>query len=167
MAINISCNQELEALNWLKQRVEILTYNENEIQDFFNWNAKAIYFYDMDDNIIEFIARKNLENTSHCEFGSANLLEISEIGLPVQDIENTYTSLCDIVPLQIYDGGFGKFCAIGNEHGLFICIDKNQKDWFPTGDKAYSSEFEIEFMENEVKYNLAFKGGKIKAMEQL
>jgi len=61
-AINIPCNKEDEALSWLKERVEILKDEQNEIQDFDFWNAKAIYFYDSDKNIIEFIARKNMKN---------------------------------------------------------------------------------------------------------
>src|SRR3989304_9627627 len=43
-AINIPSNKDIEALNWLRQRVEILRYNENELISFQNWNAKAIYF---------------------------------------------------------------------------------------------------------------------------
>ncbi len=160
-AINISCNKENEALVWLKQRVDILTYNGNEIQDFFNWNAKAIYFYDKDKNIVEFIARKNLNNGSKGEFNANDLLEISEIGLPVNKIESSYQTLRNTVPLQIFDGGFEKFCAIGDEHGLFICINKNEKDWFPTGDKAYSSDFEVRFFEQSKEYSVKFKDGAI------
>jgi len=61
-AINIPANKENEALNWLKQRVEILRDGNYEIQNFDSWNARAIYFYDEDKNIVEFIARKNLKN---------------------------------------------------------------------------------------------------------
>ena len=57
-AINIPSNQENEALAWLINRVDILKYGNNEIQTFDAWNAKAIYFYDKDKNIVEFIARK-------------------------------------------------------------------------------------------------------------
>ena len=57
-AINIYSNKEQEALLWLKERVLILKDGEYEIQNFESWNAKAIYFYDEDKNIVEFIARK-------------------------------------------------------------------------------------------------------------
>ena len=57
-AINIPSNKEKEALNWLKERVEILKYNGLEIHYFDFWDAYAIYFYDNDRNIVELIARK-------------------------------------------------------------------------------------------------------------
>ena len=161
-AINIPSNQEEEALIWLKSRVDILKDGQHEIQDFDFWNAKAIYFYDKDQNIVEFIARKNLNNKSEDQFSSTSLLEISEIGVPVNDIETTYNSLKKIVTLPIFDGGFERFCAIGDENGLFICINKRERLWFPTNDKAYSSEFEILLTENNNDYKLEFKDGELK-----
>jgi len=163
-AINIPSNMENEALQWLKKRVEILKDGKNEIQDFDFWNAMAVYFYDMDHNIVEFIARKNLDNKTTHEFGAQSLLEISEIGIPVVDIETTFNSLNKLSELQKYDGGFERFCAIGDEHGLFICINKELKDWFPNGDKAYSSEFEIKFENHGNVYELEFKNEKIRIL---
>ncbi|WP_422081033.1 VOC family protein [Ulvibacterium sp.] len=163
-AINIPCNQEIRALKWLKERVEILKNGIHEIQDFDFWNAKAIYFYDRDHNIVEFIARKNLQNGTEEEFDVNSLLEISEIGIPVSDIETIFNRLNAMANLQKYDGGFERFCAIGDENGLFICINKQLKDWFPTGDKAHSSAFAIKFKENERDYDLEFSNGEIKAI---
>ena len=160
-AINIPSNQEVEALDWLKQRVEILKDGKNEIQDFDFWNAKAIYFYDKDKNIVEFIARKNLKTESDEAFSSASLLEISEIGLPVSIVEATYQSIQTIANVPIFSGGFERFCAIGDEHGLFICIDKKVKDWYPTGEKAYPADFELSFIQAGVAYALEFKDGKL------
>ena len=161
-AINIPCNQESEALQWLKERVEILKDGNNEIQQFDNWNAKAVYFYDADNNIVEFIARQNLRNERFEDFGTDSLLEISEIGIPVNDISTAYNSLKNIAHLEIYDGEFERFCAIGDEHGLFICINKKVKDWFPTGDIAHASEFEIKFRQNGSMYELQFVEEEIK-----
>lgn len=160
-AINIPCNKATEALKWLKERVEILKDGDSEIQDFKFWNAEAIYFYDKDKNIVELIARNDLGNESDVEFSAKCFLEISEIGVPVKDIEKTSTHLNDIVKIPIYDGAFDRFCAIGDENGLFICINKEIKDWYPTGDKAYSSGFEIELIQNGKSYILAFKNERI------
>lgn len=160
-AINIPCNKENEALEWLKQRVKILKDDTNEIQDFDFWNAKEIYFYDTDKNIVEFIARKNMKNESREVFGVHSLLQISEIGVPVNNIEYTYSTLKKITGVPIFDGGFERFCAIGDENGLFICINKFLKDWFPTGDKPHSSEFEIKVVENDILHELEFKNGQI------
>ncbi|CAZ96789.1 VOC family protein [Zobellia galactanivorans] len=160
-AINIPANKELEALNWLKSKVKILKDGDREIQDFDFWNAKAIYFYDSDQNIVELIARKNLNNPSDQKFGLDQFLEISEIGMPTTDIQKKYDRLARLTGIEIFDGGFERFCAIGDEHGLFICIDKALKDWYPTNDKAFSSAFEIELVEKGKAYRLAYKNGKI------
>jgi catechol-2,3-dioxygenase len=161
LAINIPSNRLKEALAWLKLRVDILKSDGNEIQDFSPWDAQSVYFYDQDKNIVELIARKHLNNENQAPFDADSFLEISEIGLPVNDLEATYNALRDIVDIQIYDGNFERFCAIGDERGLFICIDKTAKTWFPTGDKACSSDFEIKFEEKGLAYEVAFKNGKI------
>ncbi len=163
-AINIPCNQETEALEWIKKRVKILTDGQNEIHDFDFWNAKAIYFYDPDKNIAELIARKNLNNVSDKDFNVNSLLQISEIGMPVSDIKTTFNALNKISNVQKFDGGFERFLAIGDENGLFICINKNARDWYPKDDKAYSSAFEIKFEENGKQFELEFLNEEIKTV---
>lgn len=155
-AINIPSYQEEEALKWLKERVTILKDNTYEIQDFDFWNAMAIYFYDADDNIVEFIARKNLDIQTERAFDQQNLIGISEIGVPVEDIEPTFNTLNQLTGIEVFDGGFERFCAIGCEKGLFICINKKAKDWFPTDDKAYSSEFKVAIEEQGKRYLIGF-----------
>ena len=129
-AINIPANKEEEALQWLKSRITILKDDQDEIIDFRAWNAKAIYFYDQDKNIVELIARKNLKNESDQNFGPEQFLEISEIGVPTRDIESEFSILRNAMGIEIYDGGFGNFCAIGDENGLFIFINKDHKKWY-------------------------------------
>ena len=155
-AFNIPSNQINEALLWLKQRVSILKDEQNEINDFENWNAKAVYFYDEDQNIVEFIARKNLNIQSNYTFRSDSIIGISEIGVPVNNIEQAYNHLNQLRKIPIYDGNFEKFCATGDEDGLFIIIHKEKKKWFPTDDIAYSSYFRM-----EGDYHIEFTNGKI------
>ena len=155
-AINIPSNKEHEALDWLKQRLEILCYENDELIDFPNWNAKAMYFYDADKNIVEFIARKNLNINTSSPFSAEQCIEISEIGLSVINIEETYGSLNAIKPLPVYFGSFDMFCAAGDERGLFIIIDKHKKLWFPSNDVAHTSDFSI-----EGDYNFRFIKGKV------
>lgn len=166
-AINIPSNKENEALAWLKERVEILKDGTNEIHDFNFWNAKAMYFYDADRNIVEFIAHKNLRNASEDEFGVKALLGISEIGVPVNDIETIFNTLKDIAGLEQFSGSFDRFCTIGNPHGLFICVDKNRKEWFPTGDKAFSSAFQIRFEYKDNEYSVEFANEVLQEIEDL
>jgi len=164
-AINIPTNKEVEALDWLKSKVTILKDEANEIQDFESWNSKAMYFYDKDKNIVELISRKNLQNNSDEIFDSNSFLNISEIGIPTLDIEKEFNILHKQSGIEIYDGGFERFCAIGDENGLFICINKKQKDWFPTNDKAYSSDFEIQFKEKGKEYSIQYKNNELKSIQ--
>lgn len=157
-AFNIPSNQINEALAWLKKRVEILKDEDkgNEIQNFDFWNAKAVYFYDKDQNIVEFIARKNLAIESNTPFRAESLLCISEIGVAVNNIERTYHHLNQVKKLPIYSGDLDVFCAAGDENGLFIIVNKEKKKWFPTDDVAHSSYFRV-----EGDYNIEFTNGKI------
>jgi catechol-2,3-dioxygenase len=161
-AINIPSHAEHDALQWLKERVVILKDGDNEIQDFHFWNAKAMYFYDADQNIVELIARRNLQYASEGEFSAKDFIEISEIGMPTTNIEKRFTELQKITDIAVFDGAFDRFCAMGDEQGLFICIDKNKKDWYPTNDKAFSSEFELTFVNEEKEHSIVFKGDAIR-----
>lgn len=160
-AINIPSNKEREALEWLKKRVEILKEEDIEIHEFQSWNARAIYFYDRDKNIVELISRRNLSKESQEQFSAQEFLSISEIGMPTNDIQTKFEQLQKLSGIGTFDGGFERFLAIGDESGLFICVNKKIKDWFPTGDKAYSSDFLLHFNEQGVDYHIEFKNDKL------
>lgn len=70
-----------------------------------------------------------------------------EIGIPLDNIEVSYDSIKEITELPVYDGGFEIFFAIGDEEGMFICITKNIKDWFPIGETACASPFKLKMTE--------------------
>ena len=156
MAFNIPSNREMEALNWLRRKVEIIAFEGKDLIDFNNWNAKSMYFYDADRNIIEFISRKDLNLLSSGEFSSNSILSISEIGIGTKEIKKVYTAIDVIRPIDIFDGNLDKFCALGNHEGLFIIANMKDKTWFPSNDKIYPSEFQI-----KGDYNFDFINGKI------
>ena len=157
-AINIPANKTAAALSWLKKRVSILKDGDSEIQNFDFWNAEAVYFYDADKNIVEFIARKNLKNASEKPFDETQLLEISEIGLGVNDIAKVFDFLNNNCQLLIYSGSLERFCAIGSENALFICINRNKKKtWFPTDDAIFVADFNVQLKHLDVVYQLIFE----------
>ncbi len=164
-AFNIPAYMEEEGLEWLKDRVEILKEAENEIIDFSSWNARAMYFYDQDQNIVEFISRRNLGIHSDEKFSSDNLLHVSEIGVPTNNISEVFEFLSNEIGLEIYDGSLYKFCAVGWETGLFICINKNTKKWFPTDDLAYPADFKALIEEENVKYAIEFENMRLKLID--
>ena len=63
-AINIPSNKIEEAKDWLSNKVKLLWMEDykDDIADFVNWHAKSVYFYDPAGNIVELIARFDLDN---------------------------------------------------------------------------------------------------------
>ena len=157
IAFHIPDSSEVAALNWLKKRVLVLPFEAQEIIDFPAWNAKSIYFYDADKNIMEFISRRDYNGKSSINFSEKSILGISEIGLATNTIEKQYHLLNSQCTLEVYDGNFEKFCAIGDDEGLFITINSEKKTWFPTGDIAHNSEFNIQIIQDKHEYKLQYK----------
>lgn len=166
IAFHIPDMEEEKALAWLKSRLEILCFEDQEIVDFKGWNAKSIYFYDSDNNIMEFISRRDFNGTSSVNFSENSILGVSEVGLSTDDIGSKYNFLSRKCELDIFDGNFEKFCAIGDDKGLLITINSRLKTWFPTGDKAYDSAFSIDFINNNQKYSLEYTGEDLKVLDQ-
>lgn len=161
IAIHVPDQQEKEALEWIKERTAVQKYNNEEIIDFSNWEAMSVYFYDAGGNIMELISRKRLFKPHSPLFTSESLLGIAEIGLATGNISEKYKFLNQNYGLEIFDGNLDKFCAVGDPEGLIIAIDKNKKDWFPTEDKAFSSEFKMFFRQNDQQHQLNFFQDKI------
>ncbi|MET0759313.1 MAG: hypothetical protein ABWZ56_02765 [Flavobacterium sp.] len=68
-AFDIPENKLLEALEWIKNKTQIIEFEPNQyIVDFVNWNAKSFYFYDNNGNILECINRFDLGFTSEKYF---------------------------------------------------------------------------------------------------
>jgi len=162
-AINIPANKATEALAWLKSRVDIIKDEDNEIIDFDFWNADAVYFYGPENNILELIARKNLDNETDEIFSETLMLGISEIGIPTIDISKEYNLLKGITGLPIHSGSMEYFCSAGDDNGLFILINKDlKKYWFPTTDAPHSADFIITFTEQEIEYSFTYENELLK-----
>ncbi|WP_420572332.1 VOC family protein [Kordia sp.] len=155
-AINISSYKIQQALQWIQQRTDILLCEGKQVADFSNWNAEAVYFYDCDKNIVEFIARKDLDIINTNPFSVADIVSISEMGIVSQDNKAVYDQLQTMRPIEIYDGNFERFCAVGNAEGLFILVNNAKKKWFPTLEEAHVADFHV-----KGDYNFAFLNGKI------
>jgi catechol 2,3-dioxygenase-like lactoylglutathione lyase family enzyme len=139
LAFNIPSNQISEAKAWLQARVPVLV---EDIFDFDFWNAKAIYFEDVDGNILELIARHNLANAADAPFDASSILSISEFGLPVADPLRTIDALERDLALSVYSGDRDSFTAVGDERGLFIVV-RPGRHWFPTDRPAATNAAEV------------------------
>ena len=164
VAFHIPALQEGKALTWLEKRVEILKDGDDKIIDFPAWKAKSIYFYDSGKNILEFISRKDHFLPSSEEFSAKSIRGISEIGLATENVEEKFNFLNTHCGLTKFTGDYEHFCATGDDEGLFIIINKAQKDWIPTGDKAFASPFEIKISVKNAIFGCAFENERLKLL---
>ena len=160
-AFNIPSNQIDEALVWLKKRVIVLQREGEEILHFESWNAKAVYFHDLDGNIVEFIAREELEIHASTTFSQASILSVSEIGIPSEDNSVVYDFISEKFGLEIYSGTREEFCALGDAEGLFICVNRNERKWIPLGEEAFISDFDMEFSLGNQNFRMKYFGGEL------
>lgn len=130
-AINIPENQITEAIAWLKPKVKLIEYEGSPLIDFPNWNAHSVYFYDPAGNIVELIARHNLNNSSNEPFSQKSFLNISEIGLPVENVKAFHDIISSNMGVELWSGNHETFAAIGDENGLLIVVTPH-RNWFPT-----------------------------------
>ncbi|MGN7402391.1 VOC family protein [Cytobacillus praedii] len=141
-AMNIPENQIVEAKEWLQHRVAIIIdampidylgiQAEANIAYFKGTDAHAIYFEDPSGNLVEFIARHRMDNTSKKPFGSSSILNISEIGFPLQNtVPEAIEFLSSRINVTPYIGDGKSFQMLGDEHGMFILGDI-EIGWYPT-----------------------------------
>ena len=143
-AFNIPYPSIQKAKEWLVSKgVNLLTFEGKETIEFLDWEALALYFKDADGNIVELIGRKRLDYSWDGIFGADDIKGLSEIAIATTDIESNFQLLNGQTTLPIFSGNFDRFCAAGNDEGLFILVDKNKKDWFPTGEKVEIADFKF------------------------
>lgn len=155
-AFNIPFYLVDEAMDWLENRVPVIEYSGQRIISFPKWKAKAVYFYDPDSNIVEFIGREEIAARSFDFFSEECILSISEVGLATSDIKGVHDALNAIKPIQIYDGSYESFCALGDPEGLFIVVNYKRKRWFPSDDIIQPSDLVL-----DGDYSLIYQGEKL------
>lgn len=135
-AINIPANKIEEALAWLKPRVQLLWLDDfqSNIAAFNNWNARSVYFLDPAGNIVELIARFDIDNATDEPFSPKQFLDVSEIGLvvPEGELQTKAHQLLDDFSLSWFSKQPPQesFKAIGDDKGLFILVPEH-RNWYP------------------------------------
>jgi catechol 2,3-dioxygenase-like lactoylglutathione lyase family enzyme len=159
IAINIPANKIEEAKNWLSARVELVWIDQykSDIADFVNWHAKSVYFFDPAGNIVELIARFDLDNKADELFSSAQFLSVSEVGLVIKEDEfdSSVNNLLEQYQLSYFakQPPLPQFRAIGDDEGLFIVVPEN-RNWFPTEKPSGIFPMEVQFENGGKEYVL-------------
>jgi hypothetical protein len=119
-AINVGNFEEARA--WARG-LEGAEWVEDDVP-FPAWRARSAYYFDTAGNIIELIERERAP-------GDELLLEVSEVGLPVEDVGVAAGFLETELGLPHFSGNREDFSAVGDDRGLFILVPVG-RDWLFT-----------------------------------
>ncbi len=131
-AFNIPENQFHGSKEWISRRIPLLC-DESGKDEFIseNWNSHSVYFKDAGGNVLEFIARHNLKDAMDGAFDSQQVLQVSEIGLPSEDVVGLANELCTHLNVSVFKQEPNEtFTPVGDDNGLFILPIKN-RIWIP------------------------------------
>lgn len=157
-AFNIPENKLDEAINWCENKVDLLVIEDKRIiANFETWNANAVYFYDNNGNLLEFIARHDLDNLHIKEFGPKSILSISEIGIVDENPLELGEELIEKHGLEFFSKNYNSeaFAAIGDDEGLLIIV-KPYRNWYPTETPSKKNPTKIRIENNNETVNLDF-----------
>lgn len=131
-AFNIPSNQYQAAREWITSRIPLLKDDSGKEDFHFDtWDSDSFYFLDAAGNVLEFIARYALNNPTDGDFDSLSILNVSEIGLPSENVIAFADELCVNLGLSVYKQQPNEtFTPVGDEHGLFILPIQN-RIWMP------------------------------------
>ncbi|OCB73375.1 glyoxalase/bleomycin resistance/dioxygenase family protein [Flavobacterium piscis] len=156
-AFNIPENKLDEAIDWCKSKVDLIFIEDQKvITNFENWNANAVYFYDNNGNLLEFIARHDLDNAQTEAFSSKAILNISEIGIVNENPLKLGNQLIEEHGLDFFskNDNTDLFSAVGDDEGLLIIV-KPDRNWYPTQTPSESNKtaVRIENKGNKIELN--------------
>ena len=132
VAFTIPRNKYTQAKSWLRQRASLLRKNGEDEIFFANLNARSFYFCDAANNILECIVHYNLSHETEGAFGPADMLHVSEIGLPVEDVPAQAAILKETLDIEPYGGSVSEnFAFLGDIYGQLVMV-KTGRPWLPT-----------------------------------
>ena len=163
-AFMISPKSLERAISYLENRsVELLPYRNDKII-FFD-QGRAIYFYDRDGNIVEFIERPGLGYKSSLAFSIKNVLKLNEIGLPVENplgVARQLMNEFNIEPLN--QNAFNDlFCWVGDHNGVIIVV-KRGRNWLPTEKPGIRNDFAIKLLCQDKEVSIIFRNNTISSL---
>ncbi|MBF4464155.1 VOC family protein [Flavobacterium sp. LC2016-12] len=157
-AFNIPENKLEEAIQWCADKVDLIIIQDKRIiANFETWNANAVYFYDNNGNLLEFIARHDLDNFQIKEFSSKSILNISEIGIIDENPMELGAELIEEYGLFFFAKNYNSenFAAIGDDEGLLIIV-KPYRNWYPTEIPSKSNKIDLRIENKGAKIELSF-----------
>jgi hypothetical protein len=111
-----------------KRRLDV-----SEEHEFGSWGgARAVYFRDPEENVVELITRPNARPE----------LTLAEVGLPVDDVPAAVQALQRELGLPFYGDQDDAFTPLGDDDGVLILV-RVGRGWFPFDVPAGPSRIEV------------------------
>ncbi len=139
-AFNIPENKIRAARDWQRQRTKLVPTPPqlidpdypSDVRHFANWNAHSVFFFDPAFNIVEYIARHELDNASATpeRFGVEDILYASEIGFVVSEADREEFARKVGAQCNLHEYPLGSDpWAMGDEHGLLLVLGRLGELW--------------------------------------
>jgi hypothetical protein len=131
-AFNIPENKILKAREWHLERTPLIPapWNDptenypDDVRHFHHWNSHSLFFWDPAGNLLEYIARHDMNNAAEGDFTREDILYASEIAYVVDDQPAEARLLNKHLDLDPYPKSTDFWWAMGDESGLVLCIPK-------------------------------------------
>lgn len=163
-AFNIPSNQLNNALVWAEAHLNLIeNYEGNLVTTFENWKSQSVYFTDNNGNLLEFIAREDIQVVVDEAFAPTQILTISEMGIVVEKPMLQAEKLIKKHNLTYFEKAepTEQFLALGDDQGLLIMVTPN-RNWFPTTLAAQPTVAQIEIQQDDniltIESTALFKG---------
>jgi hypothetical protein len=149
-AFNIPPGKVIAAHRWQTARTPLLPIPPHlrdpdypdDVVNYRHWNAHSIFFFDPAGNVVEYIARHDLQADAPGDFGSADILYASEIAFVVDDVAAMASTLRDVAGVADYKAAPSEqFGALGDDDGLLLVMQRGRVISFDSPEKKAVSVF--------------------------
>ena len=107
------------------------------------YNSSSVYFADYGGNIIELVARRNLDNAEEGEFSSEMFKEINSVSMVTKEVRIAQDSITKKLGYQPVDRTTSGYKVLGNANGLINLVVQS-RIFPPTNTElAYPHEMEL------------------------
>lgn len=156
-SIAIPSNQVENCLDWVLSQKAVNPATNAEVtipiwKDYLNeaeiirrnlYNSQSVFIQDPAGNVIELLARHDMNNTATGAFNKGMFIGISEVGIVTRDVRKTAALLKETFGVDEVLGSSNSFKPIGGATGLLKLIVPG-KPWIPTENElAVDHEMEL------------------------
>jgi catechol-2,3-dioxygenase len=107
------------------------------------YNSSSVYFADYGGNIIELVARRNLENSEEGEFSPEMFKEINSVSMVTKEVKAAQKLITDSLGYQPVDRTTSGYKVMGNANGLINILVQSRIIPPTTTEQAYPYEMEL------------------------